>query len=203
MPTDPRVDQYIAGASPFARPILEYLRELVHQACPDTEETIKWGRPMFLHQGKILCFVAAFKAHCAFGFWDPEMGKRVEGSGAASDTSSGSFGRITGLSDLPPKRVLLSHLRDARQRIEDGAAKSPLGQRNKFPKPEAAIPEDLSAALAKDKVARQAFDGFSPSHRREYVEWITEAKRAETREKRIATTLEWLVEGKPRNWKHM
>lgn len=195
---DARVDAYIAKAAPFARPILEYLRELVHATCPQAEESIKWSAPFFLYRGGMLCHMAAFKQHCAFGFW---KWKQVVGDDAPED-AMGQFGRIETLSDLPPKKVIAAYLKKAMALNEAGvpaATRTP-----RAPKPEAAVPPDFAAALAlkKHAKARAAFDASSPSHRREYIEWIAEAKRAQTRETRIATALEWLAEGKSRNWKY-
>ena len=195
---DARVDAYIAKAAPFARPILEYLRGLVHSTCPQVEESIKWNAPFFLYRGAMFCHMAAFKQHCAFGFW---KWKQVVGEDAPED-AMGQFGRIEKLSDLPPKKVIAGYLKKAMALNEAGV---PAATRTKrAPKPDAAVPPDFAAALAlkKHAKARAAFDAFSPSHRREYVEWIDEAKRAPTRETRIATALEWLAEGKSRNWKY-
>jgi len=195
---DARVDAYIAAAAPFAQPILEHLRELVHATCPLVEESIKWGAPFFLYRGGMFCHMAAFKQHCAFGFW---KWKQVVGADAADD-AMGQFGRIEKLSDLPPKKTIAACLRKAMALNDAGV---PAATRTKrAPRPEAAIPADFAAALAPKKhaKARATFEAFSPSQRREYIEWIGEAKREATRATRIATTLEWLAEGKPRNWKY-
>lgn len=194
--TDPRIDAYITNAAPFARPILAHLRVLVHGTCPEVEETIKWSMPFFQYRG-LLCHMAAFKQHCAFGFW---KGKQVIDE--ADEAAMGQFGRIEKLADLPPKKVIVGYLKKAMALNETGVPAATRAK--KAAKPEAAIPDDLAAALASKKhaKARKAFDAFSPSHRREYIEWITEAKREDTRAKRLATTLEWLAEGKSRNWKY-
>lgn len=195
---DARVDAYIAKAAPFARPILEHLRELVHATCPEVEESIKWSAPFFLYRSGMFCHMAAFKQHCAFGFW---KWKQVVGDDAPED-AMGQFGRIEKCSDLPPKRVIAGYLKKAMALNEAGV---PAATRTRsVPKPEVAMPSDLAAVLAlkKHAKARAAFDAFSPSHRREYIEWIGEAKRAQTRAARIATTLEWLAEGKSRHWKY-
>jgi len=194
---DPRVDEYIAKAADFAKPILNHLRQLVHRACPDIEETIKWGMPFFLYKG-MLCHMAAFKQHCALGFWNSKM---VLGEAATADESSmGHFGRITALKDLPSDKVLLGYLRKAVE-LNEAGVKKPEPPRSKA-KRALAVPPDLQRELKKNAKARAAFEKFSPSHRREYVQWITEAKRGETRAKRLATTLQWLAEGKSRNWKY-
>lgn len=190
---DPRVEAYIEKSAEFARPILSRLREIVHEACPDVEETIKWSAPAFVYQGP-LANMAAFKAHCAFALWKGSL--VVENP---SDEAMGQLGRIQSLSDLPPKRTLVAWIRKAMKLNEEGV-KVPRQSRKK--RPEAKVPADLKQALAGRAEARAAFEGFSPSHRREYVEWIEEAKRPETRARRIASTVEWLAEGKSRNWKY-
>ena len=192
---DPRVDAYIEKSAEFARPILTHLRTLVHEACPQAEETLKWGMPTFVHHG-ILCGVGAFKQHCTFGFWKHKL---VVGAGRYDD-AMGQFGRITKLADLPPKKELVGYIRKAAQLNEQGI--KPARARPK-PRPEASVPDDLAAALKRKRKAAAAFAAFSPSQRREYVEWIVEAKREETRSKRIAQAVEWIGEGKPRNWKYM
>ncbi|HEU4643222.1 MAG TPA: YdeI/OmpD-associated family protein [Gemmatimonadaceae bacterium] len=196
---DPRVDDYIARSAEFARPILTHLREVVHAACPDVAETIKWGFPHFMHQG-ILCSTAAFKEHCALNFW---KGALVIGHGADGDSEEamGQFGRITMLADLPSAQVLSGYVRKAMALNESGT-KAP-ARKKASPKPALAVPDDLAGALRKSRKAAATFEAFSPSQRREYIEWITEAKGEGTRARRLATTIEWLAEGKPRNWKYM
>jgi uncharacterized protein YdeI (YjbR/CyaY-like superfamily) len=192
---DPRVDEYIANAAPFAQPILVKLRAIVHEACPDVEETIKWRMPSFEYKG-LLCGMAAFKQHCTFGFWKH---KEVVGDDRARE-AMGSFGCIRKPADLPPKRELVGYIKKA-MALNDSPVKTP--RLLKHPKkPPPAMPDDLAAALKRNKAARTTFEKFPPSHRREYIEWIVEAKREETRAKRLATTLEWLAEGKTRNWKY-
>lgn len=193
---DPRVDAYIAQAAEFAQPILTYLRGVVHQHCPEVEESIKWGFPHFLYHG-MLCSMAAFKQHCSFGFWKGTLFV----ADARNDEAMGQFGRITSLQDAPGKKLLAGYIRQAMQFNESGA-KPARRTKDAVPKPPAEVPDDLAAALKKNRKAAAVFDGFSNTNRREYIEWITEAKRAETREKRLAQTLEWLAEGKPRNWKY-
>jgi len=193
--TDPRVDAYIAKAAPFARPVLTHLRKVVHAAVPGVEETLKWGMPHFMHGG-ILCGFAAFKAHCAFHVRGAEtlLGEAVR------DDAMGQFGRIAAVSDLPPPGTLIKLLRAAAERIE-AKAKAPRAAR-KAPRPEAKVPPDLAAALKRSARARTTFEGFSPSRRREYVEWIVEAKSGETRARRLAQAIAWMAEGKARNWKY-
>ncbi len=194
---DPRIDAYIAKAAPFARPILQRLRKLVHQACPEAEETIKWSSPFFLHHGKILCLAASFKAHLAFGFWSPEMKKVITRDGRAND-GRGLLGKIRSLDDLPDDRTMLRYIRTAMELLNSGA---PTRAKSK-PRPALPIPPDLAAALKNCANAAVVWEKFAPSHRREYIEWITEAKRPETRTRRLVTTLEWLAQGKSRNWKY-
>ena len=203
MPTDPRVDHYITKAPEFAKPILRHLRELIHEACPDASEDIKWSRPAFLHGGKILCGLVAFKAHCSFYIFQAEISSKLQHEGKHIDDSAGSLGKITQIADLPPRKELLRYIRDAVKLLDASLSDPGPRKRAARPKPEASIPDDLAKALTSNKKAAQAFEEFSNSHRREYIEWITEAKRDETRQKRIATALEWLADGKPRNWKYM
>lgn len=198
---DPRIDAYIAKAAPFAQPILEQLRKLVHTACPDVTETVKWSMPHFEHAGHILCGMAAFKAHCAFGFWHKDMEPVLRKAGYDGEAAMGGFGRITSLDDLPKDAVMLGYIRQAAALNASGAPNRPR-PKAAARKKELPVPGDLAAALKKNKTAAKAFTGFSPSHRKEYIEWITEAKRPETRARRLATTLEWLAEGKSRNWKY-
>jgi uncharacterized protein YdeI (YjbR/CyaY-like superfamily) len=192
---DPRVDAYIARSAGFAKPILKHLRAVVHQACPEVEETLKWSAPHFLYEG-MLCGMSAFKEHAAFGFWKGAL--ILDGNGRNAE-AMGQFGRITELSDLPSKKVMTRYIRKA-MALNEAGVKSPT--RPGKPKKPLAVPADFQAALRKNRKAMAAYDGFSPSQRREYLEWITEAKRDETRQRRIGTAVEWLAEGKTRNWKY-
>jgi len=198
--SDPRIDAYIAKSATFARPVLRHLRALVREACPEAEETIKWGMPAFVYGGKILCGMAAFKAHCAFGFWRRELKVALGPVSSKEDEGMGGFGRITKLEELPSDKRLLALIRQAAKLNESETPARPRPAR----RPAAAlpVPADLAKALKKNKAAAATFASFRPSHRKEYIEWITEAKRAETRAKRLATTLEWLAAGKSRNWKY-
>ena len=198
--TDARIDAYIAKSASFARPVLSHLRALVHEACPDVEETMKWSMPSFLHEGRILCGMAAFKGHCTFGFWHKGMVEVLGKDAAKGGTAMGSFGRITAMDDLPKEKVLLRYIREA---VKLGASDEPARTKpERKPAGPVAVPADLEKALKGNAAAASTFRSLSPSHRKEYVEWITEAKRDETRRKRLATTLEWLAEGKSRNWKY-
>lgn len=201
----PKVDAYIAKAQPFAQPIMRHLRELVHKGCPGVVETIKWSRPFFEYRGAILGNMSAFKQHCSFGFWGEEIGAVLRKAKAARDGAMGSLGRITRLEDLPADRELLGWIRQASGFIESGNYTSPIAARQRVVKPPKAVlepPAEFAAALKKNKKAAAAFEAFSPSCKREYVEWIAEAKRQETRDKRIETAMEWIAEGKQRNWKY-
>jgi len=194
---DPRVDAYIAKSADFARPILEHLRAVIHEGCPEVEEAIKWGMPSFLYHGRILCGIAAFKQHCAFGFWG---GRGLVGNEDKRDDAMGQFGRIASLNDLPSKKTLVGYVKQA-MKLADERAIAPAKPR-KAPKPAPATPDDLAAALKKNKKAAVTYEAFSPSCKREYVEWISEAKREETRASRVAQAVTWMAEGKQRNWKY-
>jgi uncharacterized protein YdeI (YjbR/CyaY-like superfamily) len=201
---NPKVDAYLDTVAPFALPILLHLRALVHKACPDIEETMKWGRPFFVYQETIMANVSAFKEHCSFGFWGQEMGEALNAAGVLKGDAAGSFGRITTKKDLPSDAVMLGLIRHAAKLIESGESTSIIAGRpaRKAVKPPMEVPPEFAAALKKDKKAAAVFDAFSPSCKREYVEWITDAKRIETRDKRIATAVEWIAEGKQRHWKY-
>ena len=188
---DPRIDAYIAKAPAFAQPILTYLRDAIHRACPGVQEDIKWSRPAFVNEGRILAVISAFKAHAALSLWKmgEPTGKEEEGMG--------QFGRLTSLGDLPADAELIRLIRSVADARETVAPKP-----KKPPKPELPVPEELTAAFAANPQAKAVWDGFAPSHRREYSEWIGEAKRPETRAARVAQSVEWIAEGKQRNWKY-
>jgi uncharacterized protein YdeI (YjbR/CyaY-like superfamily) len=202
---NPKVDAYLAKVQPFAQPILEHLRELVHKACPEVEETIKWSRPFFEYRGAILGNMSAFKEHCSFGFWGEEIAAVLRGAQALRPGAMGSLGRITSLKDLPSDKLMLGWIRQAAAFVDSGQYTSPIAARNKVVKSPKAAPEmpaEWASALLKNKKAAAVFAAFSPSCKREYIDWIADAKRVETRDKRIATALEWIAEGKQRNWKY-
>ena len=187
----------LRGSPSFAKPILTHLRAVVHGACPDVVETIKWRMPSFEYKG-LLCGMAAFKQHCTFGFWKHSL---VLGSVTAKEREAhGSFGKLTSLSDLPPKTVLARFIKKAMQLNVDGV---PSPRDKSKPKKAARMHPEFEAALARNRRALATFEGFSPSHRKEYVEWVAEAKREETRRPRIATAIEWMAVGRARNWKYM
>lgn len=203
MPTiDKRIDAYIDKAAPFAQPILKHLRKLVHQACPDVEETIKWSIASFDYKGPF-CSMAAFKEHAVFGFWkskllsDPKgyLGERANQGGEAM----GNLGRIKSLQDLPPDKVMIDFIKQAKKLNDDGIKLPP---KPKKAASELVVPDYFITALKKSKKAIAVFEKFPPSHKREYVQWITEAKTEETRNKRMTTAIEWIAESKGRNWKY-
>jgi uncharacterized protein YdeI (YjbR/CyaY-like superfamily) len=198
---DPRIDAYIAKAAPFAQPILKHLRDLVHRGCPAATEAIKWSMPHFEHAGGILCGMAAFKAHCTFGFWHQGMEKIIGPLGTNANEAMGTFGRITSLVDLPDDKTMIRFIQEAAKLNESGAPARPRPPANGAKK-ELPVPADLAAALKKNKTAAKTFESFSPSHRKEYIQWIIEAKREETRQKRLETTLAQLASGKSLHWKY-
>ncbi len=202
---DPRIDAYLLQAQPFAQPILRHLRKLIHQACPEAEETIKWSRPFFQYRGAILCNIAAFKHHCSFGFWGEEIGAVLRQAQVLRGDAMGSLGHITSLADLPSDALMLGWIRQAAAFVANGEYTSPVAARRKVAKPAAAplsSPAEFTSALRANRQAASAFASFSRSAQREYVEWIADAKRPQTREKRIATAVEWISQGKQRNWKY-
>lgn len=195
--TDPRIDEYIGRSAPFAQPILRHLREVVHTACPEVEETMKWSFPHFSYKG-ILCSMASFKEHCAFGFWKGAL--ILEQGGDRAREAMGHFGRITSVEDLPADEVLTSYIHKAVRLNEEGVKAPP--QRKTGARAEIATPDDLARALQANGPAQSVWDGFSPSARREYLQWITEAKSDATRKRRLDQAVEWIAEGKQRNWKY-
>ena len=199
MSRDGRIDAYIARSAPFARPILKHLRKLIHRAEPSVEETIKWGFPSYVYHDKILCGTAAFKAHISFGFWHRGMEDLLNKELGKTNEAMGLMGRVTSLADLPDDPTLLRYVKLAVRLHDSGLRARPKPK----PKPALPVPADLAGALKKNPRAAAVWKNFSPSARREYIEWITEAKRVETRTRRLATTVEWVAAGKPRNWKYM
>lgn len=195
---DPRVDAYIERSAAFAQPILRYIRETVHAASADIDETMKWSFPHFTHHG-IVCSMASFKEHCALNFWQGQL--IPEREGVARDAAMGQFGRLRSVEDLPPRETLIGHVREA-MRLNAAGVKP---ARGKAPKREHSdeVPESFQQALVTNSRASEQFQRFTASQRREYIEWIVEAKREETRDRRIATAIEWIADGKPRNWKYI
>jgi uncharacterized protein YdeI (YjbR/CyaY-like superfamily) len=200
MPTlDSRVDAYIQKSQPFAQPILHRLRALVHQACPQVVETIKWGFPVFEHKG-IMCHMASFKQHCAFGFWKvPLMNDPVLMEKALSEEAMGHLGKLCLAEDIPEEKVMIGWIKKAVELNEQGVK---ISQKPAANKPELPVPDALQEALETNEAALKVFENFAPSHRKEYIQWINEAKTEATRDKRVATAIEWISEGKQRNWKY-
>jgi len=201
--TDRRIDSYIRESEAFARPILTHLRALVHAACPEVEETMKWGFPHFQYEG-MLCSMASFKRHCSFGFWRAAQMKDAEALlGEGAQGAMGNFGKLSQMSDLPKDVTIKARIREA-MRLNEKRSVTPVAPKAKAPAPKKPlrVPPDLKAGLAKRARAEKFFVALSPTQKREYIDWITEAKAPATRERRLATTLEWLAEGKNRNWKY-
>ena len=198
-----QLDAYVAKSADFAKPILEHLRELVHKACPEVQETIKWGMPFFDYEGP-LCNMAAFKQHAVFGFWkgkllqDPK--NYLQERSTEGGTAMGHMGRLTSLKDLPPDKIIIDFIKQAMKLNEEGI-KLPAKPKT-TPKP-LDVPPYFLSALKKNKKALTVFNAFPYSHKKEYVQWITEAKTETTRAKRMETAIEWIAEGKHRNWKYM
>ena len=195
MSRDPRIDAYIEKAAPFARPILEHVRERVHAAAPEAEETMKWSAPSFTVEGKILLVMAAFKAHAALNFW---RGQEIGGD-SPKNGAMGQFGKLVSAGDLPPDKELDALIREAAALAKTASAPRKVKHE---PKAATAMHPEFANALAKAPKAKAVLDGFPPSAQREYLDWISEAKQEGTRAKRIATAVEWLSEGKRRHWKY-
>jgi uncharacterized protein YdeI (YjbR/CyaY-like superfamily) len=199
---DPRIDEYISRSAPFAQPILNHLRNLIHRSCPDVVETVKWSFPHFEYSGEILCHMASFKKHCSFGFWkasimsDPHKLLQTVGK-----TAMGHLGQITDISELPKDEILLEYINEAARLNKEGI-KLPAKPKS-VGKTETAVPDYILSALEENKKALATFQNFSPSNRREYLEWITDAKSEATRIKRLETAIEWMAEGKIRHWKYV
>ena len=194
MSKDPRVDAYLARQQDFARPILERIRAAFHAVLPEVGEGIRWGMPAFLYRGRPLAHMAAFKAHATLGFW---RGGEIVGADRG-EKALGQFGRMTSPDDLPPDAEFQQMIRDAAARAQQG----PAPRTRNAPRLEMAVPADFASALAARPSAAETFAGFSRSSRREYLEWVTEARRPDTRAKRIAEAVGWIAEGKSRNWKY-
>jgi uncharacterized protein YdeI (YjbR/CyaY-like superfamily) len=196
---DSRIDTYIGKSADFAKPILQHLRELIHKACPQVEETMKWSFPHFVYKEEILCSMASFKQHCAFGFWKTTLMKDAKKLLDNRKEAMGSLGRISSLKDLPADKTIVSYIKEAMKLNDDGVK---MQKAKPGVKKELKIPTWLTAALKKNKKAQTVFDGFSYSCRKEYVEWLTEAKTEDTRQKRLSQAIEWMAEGKTRHWKY-
>jgi uncharacterized protein YdeI (YjbR/CyaY-like superfamily) len=197
---DPRVDAFIAKSGDFAKPILIHIREVVHKASPLISETIKWGMPFFDYKGPI-CMMASFKQHCAFGFWKASRLNDPQGllKGSDEESSAGSFGRINKMEDLPSDEAMIGFIHQMIAINESGVKEV---KKPSVPKSELPVPADFEKLLKGNSAVKEIFEKFSPSHKREYIEWITEAKTDITREKRMLQAIEQITEGKSRNWKY-
>lgn len=200
---DPRVDAYVAKQAAFAQPILKELRAIAHEAAPDIVEDIKWGAPAFMHKG-IVFIMAGFKAHVGVNFWKGALIVPAKARRATDDKAMTQLGRMASLADMPPKKIIIGYVKTA-IKLNEGGLPTPNRGKDAPAKKRAPLrtPPSLSAALERNAKAKTTFDNFSASHKREYIEWITEAKSAETRDRRIEQALGWMAEGKPRNWKYM
>lgn len=195
------IDVYIKKSAAFAQPILNHIRELVHETCADVEEKIKWGFPHFDYKGEMMCSMAAFKQHAVMGFWKASLMKdKALLEKARSEESMGHLGRITSLKDLPADKKLISYIKEA-MKLNDVGAKLP-SKTASVEKKEIVVPDYFKKAIAKNKKASSVFENFAYSHKKEYIQWITDAKTEETRNKRMATAIEWIAEGKGRNWQY-
>ena len=196
---DKRIDAYITKSQNFAKPILTHIRKLVHKASPGARETMKWSFPHFVYYSGTVCSMASFKQHCAFTFWKAKLMKDPYKIFPKTKEAMGHLGQIKSLKDLPPDKIMIEYIKEAAKLNEDGIK---LPSRKPKEKQDLMIPDYFIKALGKSKKALKAFNNFSYSHKKEYLEWVTNAKTEETRNKRLATTIKWLTEGKDRNWKY-
>ncbi|CAN5821315.1 hypothetical protein BH11BAC3_BH11BAC3_44860 [soil metagenome] len=199
--TNKAIDAYIEKSAAFAKPILNHIRQLVHKACPDVEEKMKWSFPHFDYKNEMMCSMASFKEHCALNFWKASLMKDpmlIEN--ARSEVSMGHFGKITSLKDLPADKKMIAFIKEAME-LNDKGIKLPARPKT-IERKELIVPDYFQVAIHKNKKAKAVWDNYAYSHKKEYVEWITEAKTEVTRNKRMETALEWIAEGKGRNWKH-
>ncbi|MDP2385854.1 MAG: YdeI/OmpD-associated family protein [Bacteroidota bacterium] len=199
---DKRIDAYIAKSADFAKPILTHIRGLIHTACPEVEETMKWSFPHFDYKGTMMCSMASFKQHCAFSFWKASLMKDADKlvGMAKTEVSMGHLGRITSVKDLPSDKKMIAYIKEAMKLNNDGV-KLP-SKVKAVVKTEMEIPTWFATVLKRDTKAKNQFDAFTPGKRKEYIEWLVDAKTEATREKRLETALEWIAEGKHRHWKY-
>lgn len=201
MAADKRIDTYIEKAQEFARPILEHIRTIVHKACPEVEETMKWSFPHFDYKGEMMCAMASFKQHCALNFWKASLMKDPEKLFTVAENSGmGNMGKIRSLKDLPSAKVLTAYIKEAMKLNDEGIK---IKAKKTEVKTAIAVPAYFKTALNKNKAAKSVFDKFAPSHIKEYVLWLEDAKTEGTRNKRMKTAIEWIAEGKGRNWKYV
>ncbi|MEO8768872.1 MAG: YdeI/OmpD-associated family protein [Ferruginibacter sp.] len=195
------IDAYINKSADFAKPILFHIRELVHDACPDVQEKMKWSFPHFDYKDEMMCSMAAFKQHCIMGFWKASLMKdKALLEMARSEEAMGHLGKITSLKGLPSDKKLTAYIKEAME-LTDYGIKLP-AKPKATEKKEIIVPDYFKKALSKNKKALQVFENYAYSHRKEYIQWITDAKTEETRNKRMATAIEWLAEGKSRHWQY-
>ena len=198
-----RVDEYIAKVAPFAQPILTHIRELIHLACPDVEEAWKWSFPNFVYKGAVMCNIAGFKEHCSFGFWKASIMPDPDNILSTDNRAGmGHMGKLTSLSDLPSDEIMIKYIQEAMKLTDEGKKVAPRAKATEAQKKEMVIPDYLIAELNKSPKAQEVFTAFSYSHKKEYVEWLEEAKTEATRNKRLAQAIEWISEGNGRNWKY-
>ena len=197
--TDPRIDAYIRKSPAFAQPILKHIRKVVHAAAPGVQETMKWSTPHFDYKG-VFCGMSAFKEHVGFGFWKAALLKDLLPGNGATISPESQFGRITSIDDLPDEKAFTRIIKAAAKLNDEGVKAPPM---RKGPRPALKAPPDLLQAINKNRKAKATFEGFPPGQRREYIAWVVEAKQAETRHRRIATAVEWMAQGKVRNWKYV
>jgi len=196
-----QIDAYINKAQDFAKPILAHFRDVVHKACPDVEEKMKWSFPHFDYKGQMMCSMASFKQHCAIGFWKAALIDTKLVEKAKTEEAMGHMGKVTSLKDLPSDKILTGWIKAA-MKLNDAGIVVAKPKPSAAAKKEMATPKELAAALAKNKKAKAVFDKASYSFKKEYILWVEDAKSAETKNKRIATAVEWISEGKGRNWKY-
>ena len=198
---DKRIDAYIAKSADYAKPIMEHLRKLIHKTCPEVTETVKWGMPSFEYKGPFVGF-AAFKKHAVLGFWKAAIMKDKKIlTGKDTKGAMGNLGKLESIDDLPKDTVLVKWIKEAMKLNADGV-KFVRAVKPKHERKEYTMPDYFQKVLNKNKKAKAVYDKFSPSHKKEYLEWIVEAKTEETRNKRMENAIEWLTEGKSRNWKY-
>jgi uncharacterized protein YdeI (YjbR/CyaY-like superfamily) len=195
------VDAYISKAADFAQPVLRHLREVLHEGAPGVVEEMKWSRPFFVYKGVILGNISAFKEHCSFGLWGPEVSSALRDEGAAKANGMGTFGKIASVDELPSRKKLVGYVKLGAKAIDVGE-RTKTWSRPKVAKGDVVVPEVLAAALKKNKAAEKKFETMTPGAKREYCDWISEAKREATREQRVETAVAWIGEGKSRNWKY-
>jgi uncharacterized protein YdeI (YjbR/CyaY-like superfamily) len=194
------IDNYISKSAGFAKPVLRYLRKLVHDTCPDSEEKMKWGMPYFDYKGEMMCSMAAFKQHAVFSFWKAALMKdKILLENARSEVAMGHLGKITSLKDLPSDKKVIAWIKEAMKLNDEGKK---LIKAKPVTQKELIIPDYFITAVKKNKKAWATFNDFSLAAKKEYLQWVTEAKAEATRNKRLLHSIEWMAEGKKRNWKY-